>query len=83
MNPLNKKAMHYAFKSYLYKVLISIGIALFFYITSRSLFAAITIGIALILAGLRFFYMDYLAERSNLLKKRAVEAISASDKSAS
>ena len=70
MKSASKYALKKAMMSYLLSIIIAIIVSIFIYIRSESLFAALTVGIGLALAGFRFFYMDYQRAKNKAIKEK-------------
>lgn len=66
MNSLSKQALKKALNSYYVSLAIAIVLAAVIFFTSGNLLASITVGIALALAGFRFFYQDYKKAKDDI-----------------
>ncbi|MDA8416701.1 MAG: hypothetical protein M0Z78_06495 [Betaproteobacteria bacterium] len=69
MKSASKYALKNAMISYLISIIIAIAVSIFIFIRSESLFAALTVGVGLALAGFRFFYMDYQRAKKNFIDR--------------
>ena len=70
-----KCALTGALKSYAISILIAILISGAVFVFSGNLLAAITILLALLLGGFRFFYLDYQIAKRNYLNKIQVKKV--------